>query len=249
MVARKPAGCAKRQAEILDRAAEMLRPGGRIVYSTCTMNRTENEDTVDAFLSRHADFSAEAFSLPGADAPDGMLTCYPHRMKGEGHFVALLRKHGDAPCNWQKAPEKDAPSKDALQALRAFCPTANANVMRTGSGKPGRSRDESVTLSCLPDRPACDGIQVVRCGLQLGTVQKKLFVPDHAWAMSIFPPDVPRVELTREDARRYQAGETLPADGKGWALACCDGIPLGWGKISDGQMKNHYPKGLRRPLR
>ena len=244
-----PAGCAKRQAEILDRAAEMLRPGGRIVYSTCTMNRTENEDTVDAFLSRHADFSLEAFSLPGADAPDGMLTCYPHRMKGEGHFVALLRKHGDAPCNWQKAPEKDAPSKDALQALRAFCPTANANVMRTGSGKPGRSRDESVTLSCLPDRPVCDGIQVVRCGLQLGTVQKKLFVPDHAWAMSIFPPDVPRVELTREDARRYQAGETLPADGKGWALACCDGIPLGWGKISDGQMKNHYPKGLRRPLR
>lgn len=58
----------------------------------------------------HADFSLEAFSLPGADAPDGMLTCYPHRMKGEGHFVALLRKHGDAPCNWQKAPEKDAPS-------------------------------------------------------------------------------------------------------------------------------------------
>ena len=227
----------------------MLRPGGRMVYSTCTMNRTENEDTVDAFLSRHADFSLEAFSLPGADAPDGMLTCYPHRMKGEGHFVALLRKHGDAPCNWQKAPEKDAPSKDALQALRAFCPTANANVMRTGSGKPGRSRNESVTLSCLPDRPVCDGIQVVRCGLQLGTVQKKLFVPDHAWAMSIFPPDVPRVELTREDARRYQAGETLPADGKGWALACCDAIPLGWGKISDGQMKNHYPKGLRRPLR
>lgn len=244
-----PAGCAKRQAEILDRAAEMLRPGGRMVYSTCTMNRTENEDTVDAFLSRHTDFSLEAFSLPGADAPDGMLTCYPHRMKGEGHFVALLRKHGDAPCNWQKAPEKDAPSKDALQALRAFCPTANANVMRTGSGKPGRSRDESVTLSCLPDRPVCDGIQVVRCGLQLGTVQKKLFVPDHAWAMSIFPPDVPRVALSREDARRYQAGETLPADGKGWALACCDGIPLGWGKISDGQMKNHYPKGLRRPLR
>lgn len=84
-----PAGCAKRQAEILDCAAEMLRPGGRMVYSTCTMNRTENEDTVDAFLSRHADFSAEAFSLPGADAPDGMLTCYPHRMKGEGHFVRI----------------------------------------------------------------------------------------------------------------------------------------------------------------
>ena len=85
--------------------------------------------------------------------------------------------------------------------------------------------------------------------MPMSRVQKKLFVPDHAWAMSIFPPDVPRVELTREDARRYQAGETLPADGKGWALACCDGIPLGWGKISDGQMKNHYPKGLRRPLR
>lgn len=82
--AESPAGCAKRQAEILDCAAEMVRPGGRIVYSTCTMNPVENEDTVAAFCQRHSDFVPAAFALPGADAPSGMLTCYPHRMRGRG---------------------------------------------------------------------------------------------------------------------------------------------------------------------
>lgn len=246
-----PAGCAKRQGEILDRAAEMLRPGGRMVYSTCTMNQTENENVVEQFLSRHADFSLQPFSLPGADAPDGMLTCYPHRMKGEGHFVALLKKAGDAPANWVEAPQKDAftPSKEALQALSAFAPNQAANVMRLSSAKGGKARDEAATLSYLPHRPVCTGLQVARCGLQLGTVQKKLFLPDHAWALSHCPPDFPRIELTEQEALRYQAGEVIPAEGKGWVLPCYAGQVLGWGKVSDGMMKNHYPKGLRKPLR
>ncbi len=196
------------------------------------MNRTENEDTVDAFLSRHADFSAEAFSLPGADAPDGMLTCYPHRMKGEGHFVALLRKHGDAPCNWQKAPEKDAPSKEPLQALHTFCPTASANVMRTGSGKPGSSRDESVTLSYLarPSRSAT-AFRSSAAALQLGTVQKKLFVPRPRVGHEHLSRRMCRVWNSRGRMRAaIRRARRSPADGKGWALACCDGIPLGWGK-------------------
>ena len=92
-----PAGCAKRQAEILDRAAELLRPGGRLVYSTCTFNKSENEDTIAAFLARHPEFAPEDFSLPGAGASEGgCIRIWPHRQRGDGHFAAKLRKAGSA---------------------------------------------------------------------------------------------------------------------------------------------------------
>ncbi|MBR1822144.1 MAG: RsmB/NOP family class I SAM-dependent RNA methyltransferase, partial [Clostridia bacterium] len=92
-----PEGCAKRQAEILDQAAKLLRPGGRLVYSTCTFNSLENEGSVRGFLARHPDFSPEDFALPvvgGSEA--GMLRLWPHRVRGDGHFVAKLRKAGEA---------------------------------------------------------------------------------------------------------------------------------------------------------
>ncbi len=232
-----PAGCARRQAEILDWAAEMLRPGGRLVYSTCTLNPEENEDTVNAFCQRHGDFAPEAFHLPGADAPTGMLTCYPHRMKGEGHFVALLRRSGDGVARLPGDASLPKPDRAAMAALQAFAPEAPVPTALLGE-----------TLVCLPRCPDVRGLRVLRAGLHLGSVRGRLFLPDHAWAVSFAPPDVPRVPLTEEQARRYQAGETIPvADGlRGYVLPTLHGLPLGWGKVSDGIMKNHYPKGLRR---
>ncbi len=245
--AESPAGCAKRQSDILDSAAVMLRPGGRLVYSTCTLNEEENEGVIQAFLQRHADFSLMGFSLPGADAPDGTLTCYPHRMQGEGHFVALLKKQGDAPGMAWAVPEF-APKERALAAslTQALPKGHGANSLREIA--PGE-----YLLSRVPELPQ-GGLprNVLRTGLHLGTVKisrngkTPVFTPDHAWAMSILPPDVPHVDLTHEQARNYQQGQTIETSGKGWVLACFAGIPLGWGKISDGVMKNHYPKGIRR---
>ncbi len=233
-----PAGCAKRQGDILDSAAVMLRPGGRLVYSTCTLNTIENEGVVADFLCRHPDFTTEAFALPGLDAPDGMLSVYPHRVKGEGHFVALLRRRGGGTAAWKTASPKDnAPDKAALAALNAFLPGAKANLLFGG---------ELRYCPDMPDFSRAKGVSVLRSGLHLGTVKGKVFIPDHAWAMSITPPDIPRVSLTEEEARLYQNGQVIPAGGKGWVLACYGGIPLGFGKVSDGMMKNHYPKGLRR---
>lgn len=231
-----PAGCAKRQAEILDCAAELVRPGGRIVYSTCTMNAEENEDTVAAFLLRHSDFTVEAFSLPGADAPEGMLTCYPHRMRGEGHFVALLRRQGEGTAALR--PDTSLPKPDKLQraALSAFCANSPEATAVLGD-----------TLISLRDLPDVKGLKVLRAGLHLGQMKGKVFQPDHAWAVSFTPPQIPRYPLTQEAARRYQAGETIEAEGlRGFVLPTLCGLPLGFGKVSDGVMKNHYPKGLRR---
>lgn len=231
-----PAGCAKRQAEILDCAAEMVRPGGRMVYSTCTMNQEENEDTVAAFLERRPDFALQPFSLPGADAPEGMLTCYPHRMRGEGHFVALLVRRGEDEARLPADVSLPKPDKQQIKALRDFCPDAPQPTAALGD-----------TLVCLPLCPDVKGLKVLRVGLHLGQLKGKVFQPDHAWAVSITPPPLPRVELTEEQARLYQSGEVIPAQGvKGYVLPVLKGLPLGFGKVSDGMMKNHYPKGLRR---
>ena len=233
-----PAGCAKRQAEILDSAALLVRPGGRIVYSTCTLNPTENEDTVNAFCQRHPEFSLKPFHLPGADAPTGMLTCYPHRMRGEGHFAALLVRRGTgeaAPLPTDSSLRQ--PDKAQKQALTAFLPDAPQPTALLGD-----------TLIHLPDCPDLRGLKVLRAGLHLGTLQGRVFKPDHAWAVCMTPPELPRIPLNEQHVLAYLAGETVPADGRAWALAEYAGLTLGWGKISDGVMKNHYPKELRRTL-
>ena len=92
-----PRGCPKRQAEILEAAAKLVRPGGRLLYSTCTFNGEENEGSVADFLQAHADFAPEDFALPGLGASrGGMLRIWPHRARGDGQFAALLRRAGDA---------------------------------------------------------------------------------------------------------------------------------------------------------
>lgn len=236
--AESPAGCARRQGDILDSAAGMLRPGGRLVYSTCTLNRTENEGVIEAFLRRHGDFECRAFSLPGGlDAPGGMLTIYPHRVRGEGHFVALMHKRGEGKAVWTVDTGRNAPDKAAMKLLADFLPGQAANLQFGGE------------LRCCPDFPDLSrvrGIAVLRSGMHLGTVRGRVFIPDHAWAMSVCPPDMPRIRLSAEEARQYQTGQVLPAQGRGWVLACHGGLPLGWGKVSDGMMKNHYPRGLRK---
>ena len=232
-----PAGCAKRQGDILDSAAVMLRPGGRMVYSTCTLNKIENEGVVEAFLLRHPDFELMPFELPGLSAPQGMLTIYPHRIKGEGHFVALLRRKGDGRAFWQTASPKNAPDKAAMKVLQEYLPGQQANLF---------FGNELRYCPDFPELSKAKGVTVLRSGLHLGTVKGKVFIPDHAWAVSNAAPAVPRVHLTEEEAWLYLNGQVIPADGKGWVLACYAGLPLGWGKVSDGMMKNHYPKGLRR---
>ena len=94
-----PAGCAARQTAILNDAARMVRPGGKLVYSTCTFNRLENEGTVREFLRAHPDFEPDAFDLPGVGTSrDGCLRLWPHRIEGEGHFLARFTRKPEETC-------------------------------------------------------------------------------------------------------------------------------------------------------
>ena len=231
----KAAGCVLRQREILEAAAGMVRPGGRLVYSTCTWNPAENEEQIYTFLRDHPEFEPEGFSLPEIRAPEGMYTCWPHLIRGEGQFAAKLRKKGNGEAILPEERKAFQASEDAIRCwkesgLNTEAPNAALGTVLTRIGR----------------IPRLSGIPVLRLGLHLGETRGRIFQPDHAAALGFRPPDVPKMELTDGEALRYLAGEAIPGEEKGWCLMTWQDLVLGWGKGSGGTVKNHYPKGLRK---
>ena len=232
-----PARCHARQIEILESAARCLRGGGTMVYSTCTFNRVENEQTLEEFLRSHPEFSLdETLRLPGIPCSGGMAHLYPHQIRGEGHFLARLRKAGEECAELPGLPtggKEERWTQFADEALRKV-PAWNL-------------RAQGEWLYALPEgMPDVRGLKVLRAGLQLGKLAKGRLEPAHALALFLHPEQAKNAEaLSREDALRYLRGEVLPGAWKGWGLVTYEGCALGWGKGSGGQIKNHYPKGLR----
>ena len=227
-------GCAQRQREILNAAAKLVRPGGRIVYSTCTYHPEENEGNADRFLWEHPDFELEAFSTGGISAPNGRYTCYPHRLRTEGQFAALFRRKGNGYASLPSNGLLPKAGREEAAILEAAFPCLPEATHRLGS-----------TLVSLGQCPDLRGIKVLRAGLHLGEVRGKVVVPDHAAALGFPPLEFSVLDLDPENARRYMAGETVAADREGWLLIRYRGLVLGWGKGSGGIIRNHYPKGLR----
>jgi len=250
-----PSRCASRQMRILESACAMLKVGGRLCYSTCTFNQEENEDTIAQLLSAHPELEPIEFSVPiGNDraltSHSGCLHLYPHEISGEGHFVALLRKQGldqdmaVKPCTMASpALAFSIPAKPAVAAFNAFW----QEISQAPAPMPNATFGE--TLLCAPSLPPVRGIRVLRAGLALGQNKGKIFIPDHALAMAAPALSVKSVSLSEPDAYAYQRGEAIPApdDLRGFYTVQYHGLSLGFAKASDGWLKNHYPKGLRRP--
>ena len=281
--------CGQRQDEILDCAAEMLRYGGRLVYSTCTFAPTENEGSILRFLGRHPEFSvvempqAAALFSPGrpewvenrteekgesacgsvggtTDAEQDSeiaktLRLWPHRIKGEGHYAAVLVKAKDVPEGYVERQDK-TPARYGLQTgisereLGEYPAFAKEFLHTKLSGEYLKFGDN---LYLMPkDMPALKGLKVLRPGLHLGTMKKGRFEPSHALALTLAPEDVVNVwDMSSQDRTlwNYLDGQTFSADGaKGWYLICAEGFSIGWGKLAGGIMKNHYPKGLRKNM-
>ena len=140
-----PAGCAARQTAILNDAARMVRPGGKLVYSTCTFNRLENEGTVREFLCAHPDFEPDAFELPGVGASqDGCLRLWPHRIEGEGHFLARFTRKGEETCARNVSlPEVRA----SVESRRVESETFSVRALTEARAYEESGRVESVTSS------------------------------------------------------------------------------------------------------
>lgn len=252
-----PARCAVRQDEILDEAVKMVRPGGRLVYSTCTFAPEENEGTLTRLLARHPAFSVQEtpgfpwFSPGRPDwypgAPDSVrhaFRLWPHKLAGEGHFCAVLRRAGDAP---RREPPLAAALEKIPAELEAFLRDAFAPGAFGETVRVTRAGDR-LWLHAAP-LPELSGLKALRAGVEAGTLKKGRLEPAHALALACGPAQARRrVELAASgpETARYLRGETLETDlPNGWALVCADGLALGWGKIVNGVVKNHYPKGLR----
>ena len=231
--------CARRQAEILHNAARMVRPGGRLVYSTCTFAPEEDELAVAAFLESHPDFEPEVIDTPWfVPAPNGGHRLWPHKLLGEGHFAAVLKK-----TNGEE--EADIPTVSGEKLPKEWQTFAKELGITL---PPGKAVSFGTNLFWVPEEtPDLKKLKVLRPGLELGEVKKGRFEPAHALALWLkdcantvsFDPDSPEMKA-------YLHGEVLPCGLQGWCLVKAGDFSIGWGKADKIQLKNHYPKGLRR---
>lgn len=252
--------CADRQDEILDEAVKLLCSGGRIVYSTCTFAPAEDEECVRRFLTRHPDFSVikgngyEGFAPGNPDWAEGdervrnTHRLWPHKLKGEGHFVALFLHRGEPVEDGIYAGKKKKAAKVLdKEKEQLYMDFIRETLMEEPAGEKILFGD---ALYLLQGEINLKGLKVLRPGLHVGTFEKKRFEPSHSLALALNPTEVKNcVNLSWENGEpeRYIRGESLVKDcKKGWTLVCADNHSLGWGKVSNGLLKNHYPKGLRK---
>lgn len=230
--------CAARQAQILDSGARLVRDGGLLVYSTCTFAPQENEEAVAAFLQRHSEFTREDVSAPWFTKVDtGTFRLWPHKLKGEGHFAAVLRKNGGA--------QQEVALEKGEKLPTVWLDFAKENKIALPAGK-AVAFGQSLYWA-QEEMPQLRGLKVVRPGLELGEVKKDRFEPAHALALWLkTAANTLDLGADSKEIRAYMHGETIPCQCRGWCLVRVDGYSIGWGKSDGKVLKNHYPKGLRR---
>ena len=228
--------CAERQKEILDCATQMLKAGGKIVYSTCTFAPLEDEGQVCDYLKNHAEMRLIS-----------QEKLYPHKVNGEGHFAALFEKTGST-------SEWDSRIKNAKMSITPTAEKIYRDFERSFFHEKFAHRlyEYNGTLYELPeDVFEWKGLQILRVGIRLGEIKNGRFEPSHSLATCVKSEECKNVlDLSLTDARvgKYLRGETFDCEnnGNGWCLVCVEGLPLGLGKAVNGTLKNHLPKGLRK---
>lgn len=235
------------QKEILSCAIDMLKPGGMIVYSTCTFSTKENEEVIQDALHRHSDLHLVPIpKQPGFSSGIGMEECvrlFPHKIKGEGHFVALLQKEGNASKKIGKRENISLPEyfKEFLQMCSFDFSKGCFSI-----------KNDKIIWSPqqLSEQKRW---RLLRSGLICGEIKKNHFEPSQAFALALKKEEFKNTaDLSVDDPRviKYLKGETIDiknqdTTSKGWILVCVDGFPLGFGKIDKGIIKNKYAKGWR----
>lgn len=251
------------QRQITEAALKMLKPGGMLLYSTCTFSPEENEAAVMHMMkicpeleivpvNRYQGFGE---GMPHTvDGPEDLKECvriWPHKMQGEGHFLVLLKKGNSREKNvtLQKNVSKRNPQVEKQKELMEFLNGLNVELDLSKI----EIRGEKVMM-----RPDCDcdlnGLRIMRSGLLLGECKKARFEPSQALAMALKKEQYRNVidfSVSDERVIRYLKGETLQAEDlvskkeKGWFLICVDGYPLGFAKGNGAMLKNKYLAGWR----
>ena len=220
--------CAKRQSEILESAYKMLKCGGRLVYSTCTFAPEEDELQIENFLNTHC----------GCKLIE-MKKLYPHEIRGEGHFAAVIEKTDGA----RRDMPLIKPSFTDKKLIAEYSQWEKQNLKTTFKNL----HLVGQTLYSLPDGMPHTSAQTLRAGVRLGEFLSNRFEPSHSLAMCLSKDEAEGIEVDENTAINYLRGLTFDCDEniKGWRLVLYNGFPLGWCKASGGTAKNKLPKGVR----
>ena len=253
-----PAFCARRQRLILESAEKALRPGGVLVYSTCTFAPEENEGVIAAFLQAHPDFQIEpiqkAFGraarpdwVKGAPAALSLARRILPQDGGEGHFAARLRKDGPQERSAASGMVRSAPDAPLPERARVFFDEQFSEPL---CGLPVKKGEQwFLAPEELPEPTA--GLRLLRAGVPAGREKAERFEPEHALYLAAVPGACKRaLDLPLSDSRlaaflHGEPVETALADG--YAAVLAEGFAVGFGKVSGGVLKNHYPRALRDP--
>lgn len=235
------------QREILSQAVRMLKPGGYLLYSTCTFARLEDEETVDWLLKTEPDMELEK-----------TLRMFPHKVRGEGHFLALMRRKpsNEADLRQKDMLRPDKKSEAAVRQLEKESDFAEWEAMLKQPLLRSRMMLKDQMVYYLPELfDRSWGLRYLRTGLLLGEWKKTRFEPSQAVAMVLQQQEFSNsISFSCEDERtlRYLKGETISLTEqeqaqtkKGWCLVCVDGFSLGWAKCTGGTLKNKYYPGWR----
>lgn len=250
--------CANRQQHILDSAYKLLNNGGALIYSTCTFSPEENEQNVAWFLNKYPDMHlATVKKYPGMEDgrpqwADGnpeltkTLRMFPDQFNGEGHFMCKLVKDG-TPVEVKERKINDGLKKDDFKFVQKFS-QANLNTFQEQNWL--KIADFLYQAASLDNR--FKGLHILRNGLKLGEFKKNRFEPDIAMILALKPTDLKTVyELTTEQFEKYLHGESIiltakPDFDNKWIGLSFQEKLFSWGRYSNQQIKNVYPKGLRR---
>ncbi|WP_279160392.1 RsmF rRNA methyltransferase first C-terminal domain-containing protein [Thomasclavelia cocleata] len=239
--------CAYIQKKLIDSAYKMLKNEGILIYSTCTYSLEENEFQVDYMVNQLQMELLDIKKHPGMSPGyqnNKVVRMYPHINKGEGQFIALLKKHSHDKSNKTKLLKPNI-NREQLKLINQFYQN-NLKI----SVPPHLYNSNNHIYAILPHFPELKGIKILRTGLYLGECKKGRFEPSHSLALTLSKNDVKHYYNFKADdleISKYIHGETLSGTNqKGYGLILVDGYPLSFYKESNNQVKNLYPKGLRR---
>ncbi|MDE6802485.1 MAG: rRNA cytosine-C5-methyltransferase, partial [Muribaculaceae bacterium] len=246
------AECVARQREIVDNLWGALKPGGYLIYSTCTFNRDEDEaiveyliETYDAESVTPESYGAYPEILPAIGSAVSAYRFMPHRTRGEGLFLAVLRKPGELREGQTSERSKSGKGVKGQQKLPAWWPAGLEPVVieDTIYGVEPRWRDLTEQL--------LKRLDVIMPGVEVAVIKGRDLIPAQGVAMlrgDRIPADVDRVEVDEPTALTYLRRDavTLGDDaGRGYLLLTYQGMPLGWVKNLGNRSNNLYPANWR----
>lgn len=245
--------CAQRQRQILIEAVKMLRPGGRLIYSTCTFAPEEDEQNINWLTQKFNLTILPLHHYEGMDCgrpewgDNNLELCkavrlFPHHYQGEGHFICALQKAGNAVAT--STAKMNTTKLPNLKLWQEFVDHTLVDV-HFDSLIVQKNTLYNAALEFSQHHP-----QIVRNGLMLGEFKKNRFEPNHALVLALKPTQFQQViELEAEQFQHFIHGEALIIDNqgynKGWVAVSFEHKIFSWGKLVGTQLKNFYPKGLR----